>query len=317
MTEAALLRSGRVFSRLVSGVALVLALVLGGLAPLAPALAAGAPLCTPFAEGSAGLSGWGACSAAPNIVVTTTTAGNMSGDGSDYYLRLRDTAGPSAACSTSEQYLGDWNGKMGECGSFCFDFKVFRSGTPPGPVTPSFSIWNGTLRASFVANFTVTTDDPWVHICAPVNLVDPGENLPAGASGEWRIAPTGNAYSPDWNTIITNVTMVQLPIDFTSDPSEEAGYDNFCMNPGECDVPPPPPVLSGCFKDGSVEIACNGDGTFTLTLSAAGSSGSEISLGAETAGVIVIAAAPALGGNDHLDRFPARRRARRSRCSPP
>ena len=116
---------------------------------------------------------------------------------------------------------------MGGCGQFCFDFKVFKSGTPPGPITPSFTIWAGPARATFVANFTVTASDPWRQkICAPINLIQSGENLPSSASGEWRINPTGNAYSANWNSIIQGVTMVQLPIDWTSDPSEEAGYDN-------------------------------------------------------------------------------------------
>lgn len=269
------------------GLLALFALALVGLQVSPSAQAAGAPLCTRFGAETAGLSGWGACTAAPNIVVTTSNTLNMSGDPADYYLHLRDTAGPSAACSTDEQYLGDWNQKMGGCGSFCFDFKVFKSGTPPGPITPSFSIWSGPLRATFVANFTVTTDDPWVHICAPVNLIDPGQNLPFGASGAWHIAPTANAYSADWNTIITNVTMVQLPIDFTSDPSEEVGYDNLCMNPEDCKTPPPLPKVTGCLKDSKVEVICNGDGTYTLTLDGTTFPGTDITLASETPGVTV------------------------------
>jgi hypothetical protein len=206
----------RVIAGLIFGLALTFSAV-------GPAAAQPAPLCDHFGAGSAGLDNWGPCPGAPNIVVDTSNVGSIGGL-TDYYLHLRDLSGASAACTRDEQFTGDWNAKMGGCGQFCFDFKVFVSGTPPGPITPSFTIWDGTASATFVANFTVTSADPWrQHICAPINLIQPGQNPPSGASGAWHT--TGN-----WNAIITHVTMVQLPIDWTSDPSEEAGYDNICMS---------------------------------------------------------------------------------------
>ena len=147
---------------IITGLFTGIALAISAPGSVTSADAQAAPLCSRFSAGT--LDGWGACPSAPNIVVTTSNVGSIGGVG-DYYLHLRDTAGASAACSTNDQYLGDWNKKMAGCGQFCFDFKVFKSGTPPGPITPSFTIWSGlTKRATFVANFTVTTNDPWRHI---------------------------------------------------------------------------------------------------------------------------------------------------------
>jgi hypothetical protein len=251
-------------------------LTLGVFGTVGPAYAQSGPLCTAFGEGAAGLDGWGACPAAPNIVVTTSNVGSIGGPG-DYHLHLRDTSGASAACSTNQKYLGDWNKKMGDCGQFCFDFKVFNSGTPPGPITPSFTIWSGPNRATFVANFTVTTSDPWrQNICAPVNLAG---SPPSNAQGHWVV--TGGT----WNSIITAVTMIQLPVDFTADPSEEVGYDNICMNPKTCD--PPPPVIKGCLEDTKVAVKCNPNGTYTVTLNGSSFSGTDITMTSQTAGVTV------------------------------
>jgi hypothetical protein len=271
--------------RALAGLAFIVALAVSA---IAPAAAQSGPMCDRFGEGTAGLSGWGPCPNAPNIVLDTSNVNSIGGP-TDYYLHLRDTAGPSAACSRDPKYVGDWNAKMGGCGQFCFDFKVFVSGTPPGPITPSFTIWSGSMSATFVANFTVTANDPWrQHICAPINLIDPGQNLPSSASGQWRINPTGNAYSASWNTIIQNVTSMQLPIDWTSNPDEEAGYDNLCMSPGGCGKPPPPPVITGCLKDTKIGVKCNGDGTYTLTLSGGGGfTGNQMTLTSSTAGVTV------------------------------
>jgi hypothetical protein len=261
--------------RMIAATAL-LGLTLGVLDIIGPVHAQSGPLCTAFGEGQTGLDSWGACPAAPNIVVTTSNVGSIGGPG-DYHLHLRDTSGASAACSTNARYLGDWNKKMGDCGQFCFDFKVFKAGTPPGPITPSFTIWNGPARATFVANFTVTTNDPWrQHICAPVNLAG---SPPSNAQGHWVV--TGGT----WNSIITGVTMIQLPVDFTADPSEEVGYDNICMNPKTCD--PPPPVIKGCLEDTKVAVKCNPNGTYTVTLNGSSFSGTDITMTSQTAGVTV------------------------------
>jgi uncharacterized repeat protein (TIGR01451 family) len=373
------------------GLLLLISLVLATGIAVVPAKAQTGGFCSRFDGTPPAMDGWGPCPWAPNITVSTSNISSIGGP-SDFYLHLRDLSGASAACSMDAKYIGDWNKKMGGCGQFCFDFKVFQSGTPPGPITPSFTIWSGTtLSATFVANFTVTSSDPWrQHICAPINLIHPGQNLPVSPSGEWRISPTSNAYSANWNTIIQAVTAVQLPIDWTSDPSEEAGYDNICMSPGGCgltsgllkickaagpgvtvgtpftfaagsstitvlagpapggtcvDGPSLPvgsnvtvtetipagdavssitvapstqlvstnlvtgtanvtiggdgtvvtytninqtPVVTGCLKDTKVTVKCNPDGTYTLTLSGTGFTGTDITLTSQTAGVTVV-----------------------------
>jgi hypothetical protein len=278
--------------RMIAATAL-LGLTLGIHSIVGTAHAQSGPLCTRFAEGAAGQDGWGACPTAPNIVVTTTNVGSSEG-ASDYHLHLRDTAGASAACSTDPKYQGNWVEKMGGCGQFCFDFKLFKAGTPPASVHPSFSIYDAAgNRAVFVANVILTAADPWEkNICAPVKLIQPGENLPSGPSGSWQILPTGNAYSPNWNSIIQNVAMMQLPVDFTADPSEEVGYDNLCMSPKPCDPPPPPPpppppVIKGCLEDTKVAVKCNPNGTYTVTLNGSSFSGTVITMTSQTAGVTV------------------------------
>ncbi|HEY5128835.1 MAG TPA: hypothetical protein VIJ35_16360, partial [Bradyrhizobium sp.] len=102
---------------------------------------------------------------------------------------------------------------------------------------------------------------------------------PSNGQGHWVV--TGGT----WNSIITAVTMIQFPIDWTSDPSEEAGYDNLCMNPQTCD--PPPPVIDGCLKDSKVAVKCNPDGTYTVTLTGAGITGTDITMTSQSPGVSV------------------------------
>jgi hypothetical protein len=263
--------------RVIVGLTFAVALAFLAFGTATPADAQAAPLCTRFGPAPADLDNWGPCPTAPNIVVTTSNVGSIGGP-TDYHLHLRDTAGASAACSTNEKYLGDWTQKMGGCGEFCFDFKLFKSGTPPASVHPSFSIYNGTQRATFVANVLLTSADPWQqHICAPIAL---GAVPPPSSQGHWVVN------SGSWNSIITGVTMIQLPVDFTSDPSEEVGYDNLCMSPVPC-PPPPPPEIKGCLHDLKVAVKCNPDGTYTVTLSGSSFTGSDITLTSQTPGVNV------------------------------
>jgi hypothetical protein len=58
-----------------------------------------------------------------------------------------------------------------------------------------------------------------------------------------------------------------------------------CMNPVDCKEPPP--ELTGCLKDSKVEVKCNPDGTYTLTLHGTGLTGTDITLTSETPGVTV------------------------------
>lgn len=228
---------------------------------------------------NSGIDGWGPCASGPNITVTTPTdSGGITP--TDTYLKLTDLSGASSACTTDAKYLGDWNAKMGGCGQFCFDFKVFSSGSPPTAITPSFTIYGpGVSRATFVANLLIPIGDTTWHqnICAPIAL---GAVPPPSPNGHWVV--TGGS----WNSIITGVTRVSLPVDFSSSPSEVVGYDNLCMTPGGCGEKPHPEV-TGCLKDMKVDVKCNADGTYTVTLNGAGFSGSDITLTSKTSGVTV------------------------------
>lgn len=228
---------------------------------------------------NSGIDGWGPCASGPNITVTTPTdSGGITP--TDTYLKLTDLSGASSACTTDAKYVGDWNAKMGGCGQFCFDFKVFSSGSPPTAITPSFTIYGpGVSRATFVANLLVPIGDTTWHqnICAPIAL---GAVPPPSPNGHWAV--TGGS----WNSIITGVTRVSLPVDFSSSPSEVVGYDNLCMTSGGCGEKPHPEV-TGCLKDMKVDVKCNADGTYTVTLNGAGFSGSDITLTSKTSGVTV------------------------------
>lgn len=251
--------------------AFAVALALGA----APAAAQSGPICSKF---DAGKDGFGPCTDAPRVTVTTVTdAGGITKD--DAYLKVTDLSGASRVCSSDPKYVGNWLKKMNGCGQLCFDFKVFSSGYPPSVITPSFSIVGGTGRATFYAGFQVAIGDTSWHrnICMPVQ---DGANPPASSGGHWVV--TGDS----WHNIITNVSMVQLPIDFSSSPSEVVGYDNICMSPGDCGEKPKNEV-TGCLKDSKIEVKCNADGTYTLTLSGAGIAGNVITLASQTPGVTI------------------------------
>lgn len=257
--------------RLVVALTFAAALALGA---AAPAAAQSGPICSKF---DAGLDGWAACTWAPNVTTSTSTSGGIGKD--DPYLVITDKSGASAVCSSDPKYLGNWVEKMGGCGQLCFDFKVTSSGLPPSAITPSFTIYSGTSKATFYANFQVAIGDTSWHrnICAPIML---GDSAPPSPNGHWVI--TGGT----WNSIITNVSMVSIPIDFSSSPSEVVGYDNICMSPGGCGEKPKDEV-TGCLKDSKIEVTCNADGTYTLTLSGSGIAGNVITLASQTAGVTV------------------------------
>jgi hypothetical protein len=122
----------------------------------------------------------------------------------------------------------------------------------------------------FKANFTVTEDQGanpgWHNICAPLALLS-GGNLPSNANGAWSMLD--NNPNTAWNTLLTNITDVQLPIDFTSNPAEEVGYDNICIRQQACK----------CADVEAKNIKCNGEGSgsFTIDLNVENHSGSPVS----------------------------------------
>lgn len=341
-------------------------------------------LCSRFGQGQ--IDGWGPCPTHPNIGVTTDNAGSIGG-ASDWYLKLTDQSGPSAACSSDRKYIGDWLKKLSGCGQFCYDVRIFE--IPLAPLTviyPAITIYGPPgSSATFTPSIPATTDagayPGWHHICAPIR---DGAAPPSGSDGAWTV--TGGT----WNSIITNVSSVLLRVDFTSQPSEVVGYDNICLTPGNCgssvkvckiggagiapgtpftftvggqtitvpagpaptgtcvdvndpsmkpgstvsiaetipsgdaitnitvnpassivgapdlgagtvsvrldkestevdytNIRVPPPEPSGCYKGAKVNVKCNADGTYTVTLSGVGGPGDIVTLSSSTAGVVV------------------------------
>ncbi len=282
-------------------VATLVGFVLAALALVAPAAAQSGPFCSPFS--ATGLDGWAPCAAAPNISVTTSNDSSSKGGQSDWYLKLTDQSGASAACSADPKYLGNWVQKLGSCAQFCFDIRIIEIPLAPNTIIhPSFTIYgSGSLVATFVSNIPATTDSGsapgWHHLCAPVRQTQAGEDLPSDATGAWKIGGS-SAPNPQWNQIIGNVTRVQLPVDFTPQPSEVVGYDNICMGSTDCSQTnggggggggggnQTPPV--DCLKDINAQVKCNPDGSYTLTTSGAGLDSSDITMISQTAGVTVV-----------------------------
>lgn len=236
------------------------------------------PCCIDFNDGTT--NGFGPCPTAPQITVTTATPG-PSGNASDFYLRLRDLSGSSLACGAA--CIGDWVAMAdGPCGAFCFDFRLFEDGCVPSipecaanggwiPIAPRVIISNGTVRAVFVASFTVTDangpNPGWVSVCAPIGLLDSSGNLPNNDDGAWVMV--GGAPNSDWNSLITNVTEIQLPIDFTGNPAEIAGYDNLCIRTDVC------PCMEIVEEDIRCELGADGQptGNYNLTFNITNYSG--------------------------------------------
>lgn len=160
----------------------------------------------------------------------TSTTGSIGGAG-DSHLRIQDRAGLSAACAADAKYTGDWLKKFGGCAEFCFDVRIFEIPLAPNTVIyPSSTIFGPSgSKAWFTATVPATTDSGsapgWHHICAPI--VD-GATPPSGPDDAWSV--NGGT----WNSIITGVTSVLIPVDFTQQPSEVVGYDNICLTGAPC-----------------------------------------------------------------------------------
>lgn len=197
-----------------------------------------APCCTDFDDNS--LHGWGPCPPPQDNVSVSLQSPGPSGNPGDMYFHARDLSGASLICAGND-CDGDWTSVAASgCASFCFDVRLDIDGDSSGPIEtifPTVEIRSGTLRARFTANQNITepggSNPGWHHICAPLALFN-GGNLPSNSQGSWLMLD--GAPNSSWNTLLSNVTDIQLPIDFTSNPAEEVSYDNFCLLQGSCSV---------------------------------------------------------------------------------
>lgn len=215
----------------------------------------------------------------PGVALSLNTPG-PSGLPGDVYLRARDLSGPSVIQNFTG-FRGNWaclasNG----CAEFCFDVRLFIDGSEKQlSITPSFVLLSDPdgpcgatlpLRAQFVANFAITedagTNGGWHHLCAPVKLLENGF-MPSNSYGGWRMLD-GRPDS-DWPVLLSAVTGVQFPIDFTSNPAEEVGYDNFCFQTSDC--------LPKCLEASGETVTCLTNGTYAYTFSVTNHSTNTIS----------------------------------------
>lgn len=229
----------------------------------------------------------------PGVMLTINNPG-PSGAATDLYLRARDLSGPSLIQNFTN-FNGDWrciaaNG----CAELCFDIRIFIDGLTGGTLalTPSFVLLSDPdgpcgpqppIRAQFRASFTVTedggTNDGWHRVCAPLSI--PGNNtVPSNSNGGWTMLSPHTA--ADWPMLLANVTGIQFPIDFTSNPAEEVGYDNICLTETNCPK---------CFVISDETIEClstNGTYTYTFSLTNYFNGPLDYLVFADTPGVVVL-----------------------------
>jgi|PersoiStandDraft_1058852.scaffolds.fasta_scaffold07731_4 hypothetical protein len=207
------------------------------------------PCCTTFDDKS--LHGWGACPPPQNNVGISIKSPGPSGAASDYYFHATDKSGGSLICAGGG-CNGDW-GRVAStgCATFCFDVRLDVDGDSGHLETihPSFTIKSGALGAVFKATILMTepggSNPGWHHICAPIQLSSNG-TLPSNSDGSWMMTPSGT--NADWNTLLSNVTAIQFPVDFTANPAEEVSLDNLCLSAGDC--------LPLCSLCGEITAAC-------------------------------------------------------------
>ncbi|MCP3915845.1 MAG: hypothetical protein GY711_09835 [bacterium] len=221
------------------------------------------PCCFDFNDQTT--QGFVPCPQAPNVNVTTGSPG-PSGSAQDHFLLLDDLAGPSLACGPAP-CAGDWR-QLGPCAALCFDERIIEDGVTGTflPLPPRITITNGSIRAAWVANFTITDDEGpnpgWHSVCAPIRPLGLSGQPPVSTSGAWQMLD--GAPDSDWDVLLANVTEIQLAGDPVGTQNELFAWDNICLRDDVCDY-------SGVNKDlrNDTGQAVNGvdillQGTWTL-----------------------------------------------------
>ncbi|KAL7482086.1 hypothetical protein ACHAW6_007773 [Cyclotella cf. meneghiniana] len=187
----------------------------------------------------------------------------------DNILHLTDRPGGSLACGTGTEYTGDWTAlSKSTCHELCFDVKLFHDGCHPRvlgckldsssnryylEIYPSIILQGGPptfFRAVFKAYDFMTDKDgsspEWRTICAPLAPLNSTGNLPSNEFGYWYMVTPNDVLSgapsisgppsPDsaWPALLADITAIQLPVDFISNPAERIGYDNICIKEKDC-----------------------------------------------------------------------------------
>ncbi|MBI1939423.1 MAG: T9SS type A sorting domain-containing protein [Ignavibacteriales bacterium] len=163
-------------------------------------------------------------------------------DGENHYLQTTDQSGASTLFYNSGSLIGDWNSYLENgCGSLCWDVNYLYAGvgndgsSQPITITPTIRIEGNGFAAYFLTNNLITAGDGWHSYCAPLSFINSGDPLPSNSDGQW-IMITGT--SSDWNSMLTNITLLRFSIDPTSYQSERFGFDNICIkNTGDCNPP--------------------------------------------------------------------------------
>jgi len=239
------------------------------------------PFCVKF-EDYPDLNGFDVCPGLWDNVDVTAGSMNTYNDpitsGTGDYLHVRDRSNGSLVCGTGANYTGDWNPVATQrCYSLCFDVALLEDACRPNyqnceqdavgnwylKYYPRIIIQGGAptyYRAVFIANDPLTDQSnpsEWRTICAPIAPLGKGGELPSNEQGSWHLAGTNDILSGSqsvsgpappnsaWNSLLADVTAIQLPVDFTNNPAERIGYDNICLIEGECtDFCDPEPL---CF----------------------------------------------------------------------
>ena len=181
---------------------------------------------------SSSLTNWGG----PGVTVSHGKIG-PAGLG-DKFLKVTDQCGHSRL-QNRKDFEGDWHDFLGSC--FCFDFRAINTGSGSPAVTPRIRlIGSGGLVATFHAHTQVNERDPWVSLCAPIELCTgglSGGTLPSNADGYWTINQAANPCH-HWSDLLNSVEMVEVAFDYTSSCSETIGLDNICIRDCNGQVPP-------------------------------------------------------------------------------
>jgi len=176
------------------------------------------------------VSNWQGVLAEPNFADSP----GPSGSSSDFFLHATDDQGYSYIFNEVD-YQGNWQEYNGQC--LCWDFQVIEDGNLGEPLSPRLIIYSGsstnpTASAAFTATVQTTEGAGWVHVCAPIEVLNDGDPFPSNANGSWNMAVGSTA--TDWNNLLQNITGIRFVLDLTSYPIEEYGYDNICIQ--DCDI---------------------------------------------------------------------------------